>query len=110
MSANKFFAAWRNCLLEKDSGALHTLLCDDFVFSQHHFGLHTDVSSTIEFFATGQFKSIDDFYITLDTDDFIASVHTVTMNDGHVEEVYTFAKLRNGKAFEWYILPMPAEI
>ena len=46
----------------------------------------------------------------LDTDDFIASVHTVTTNDGHVEKVYAFAKLRNGKAYEWHILPMPIEM
>ena len=68
------------------------------------------VSRTIDFLATGQFKSIYNIYVILDTDDFIASVHTVTMNDGHVEKVYAFAKLRNGKAYEWHILPMPAEI
>ena len=110
MSANKFFAAWRNCLLKKDNEALRALLSDDFIFSQHHFGLHTDLSSTVDFFETGQFKSIDEFQITLDTDDFIASVHTVTMNDGHVERVYAFAKLLNEKASEWHILPMPTEM
>ena len=107
MSASKFFNAWRKCLLQKDSEALRAILSDDFVFSQHYFGLHTDLSSTVDFFETGQFKSIDEFQITLDTDDFIASVHTVTMNDGHVEKVYAFAKLRDGKAYEWHILPMP---
>ena len=68
------------------------------------------LSHGVDFFETGQFKSIDEFQITLDTDDFIASVHTVTMNDGHVEKVYAFAKLRNGKAYEWHILPMPTEM
>ena len=110
MSASKFFNAWRKCLLQKDREALRAILSDNFVLSLHHFGLHSDVSSAMEFFETGQFKSIDDFQITLDTDDFIASVHTVTMNDGHKEQVYAFAKLRNGKAYEWHILPMPTEI
>ena len=67
MSANRFFAAWRNCLLEKDSEALRDILSDDFILSQHHFGLHTDLSSTVDFFETGQFKSIDEVQITLDT-------------------------------------------
>ena len=86
--------------MEKDSAALRAPLSEDLIFSQHHFGLHTDLSGTIDFFETGQFKSIDEFQITLDTNGFIALVHTVTMNDGHIEKVYAFAKLRNGKAYE----------
>ena len=55
-------------------------------------------------------EGIDEFQITLDTDDFIASVHAVKMNDDRIEKVYAFAKLHNGKAYEWHILPMPTEI
>ena len=61
MSAKKFFAAWRNCLLKKDSEALRALLSDDFIFSQHHFGLHTDLSSTVDFLKLGNSKVLMSF-------------------------------------------------